>query len=114
MDSLFATVAVTVLRPTASGTGPLNSPVPGEPERETVDGVLPQPGATSDLDASRPEGTSTTVTFHWPRGYGRSLRGCTILWGGRSWDVVGDPVPYVGANCPGPFDMSVEAVEADG
>lgn len=114
MDSLFATVTVTVLRPTTSGADPLGSPVPGEPERETVDGVLPQPSGTSDADASRPSGTSTDVTFHWPRGYGRSLRGCVVLWAGRRFRVVGDPAPYVGANCPGSWDMTVEAVEADG
>lgn len=109
MTGLIAGTAVTVLRPTAERDD-LGEPTYGEPEREVVDGVLPQPGSTSDLDASRPEGTEATVTFHWPRGYGRSLRRCLVEWAGETWRIVGDPRPYLGADVPGPWDMEVEAV----
>lgn len=114
MTGLIAGTTVTVLRPTTGGADALGSPVPGEPGREEVSGVLPQPGATSDLDASRPEGTEATVTFHWPRGYGRSLRRCLVEWAGETWRVVGDPRPYLGADVPGPWDMEVEAVLVHG
>lgn len=81
---------------------------------ETVADVLPQPGATSDLDASRPEGARIAMTFHWPKGYGKPLKGCRVSYGGREYRVVGDPQPYLDANTPGEWDMAVECEAVDG
>lgn len=111
--SLFRTAAVTVTRPVRVGTDRLGSPVT-EPEAEEVGGVLPQPGATSDLDASRPEGARADMTFHFPKGYGRPLKGCTVSYGGRDYRVVGDPQPYVEGNVPGAFSLAVETERVDG
>lgn len=110
---LLATEEVTVMRPVEDGRDPLGAPVAAW-SRERVAGVLPQPGGTSDLGEDRPQGASSAVTFHWPRGYGRPLKGCRVAWRGALWRVVGDPAPYLGANVPGPFDMEVEAVRVDG
>lgn len=109
----FRTCGVVVVRSEEDGCDEMGEPVRRfVPER--VEGVLPQPGGTSDLDASRPDGVSVDMTFHFPKGYGKSLRGCAIEFGGRSYRVVGDPVPYAEGNVPGPFSMAVEAVMVDG
>ena len=99
-------------------------PVYGEPDRlgeptvewatETVSGVLPQPGGSDDLDASRPDGDRAYMTFHFPKGYAESLRGCRIRHLGREYRVLGDPQPYLADATPGPFDRAVEAVAVDG
>ena len=99
-------------------------PVPGEPdafgeptatgEAERVGGVLFAPGATADLAASRPEGARVDATFHFPQGYQKRLDGCEIAHAGRTWRVVGSPVPFPPGSAPGPFGMPVEAVAVDG
>ena len=110
---LISGVRVTVARRVEAGTDRYGATVYRE-EREDVDGVLPQPGSTDDLEASRPEGARIDMTFHWPRGYGKSLKGCSVEYGGRSWRVVGDPQPYLGANTPGEWDMAVGCEAVDG
>ena len=54
--SLIPTEAVAVIRPTV-GRDDLGEPTLGEPTREAVRCVV-CPGATSDMDATRPEGGS--------------------------------------------------------
>lgn len=110
---LFGTSEVTVKRRVQTGTDAFNAPVYAE-SSEVVAGVLAQPGATADLDASRPEGATVAVTFHFPRGYGKSLKGCRVSCGGREYRVVGDPQPYAEGSCPGPFSLTVEAEAVDG
>ena len=83
-----------------------------EPETRKVAGVLPQPGGTDDLEASRPEGTRVAMTFHWPKSDHASLKGCFVLYGGSRYRVVGDPQPY--AFSPLSFDRAVEAELVDG
>ena len=113
MRSLLATEQVAVLRPQASYDD-LGEPTFEEPSREEVPGVLVQPGATSDLDASRPNGVTVAYTLHFPKGYAKSLRGCSVELRGDVFDVVGDPAPYTEANVPGPWSMPVEVTRADG
>ena len=87
---------------------------PLEPATDEVPGVLPQPGGTSDLSEDRPEGVEVAMTFHWPKSDRRSLRRCLVRYGGRTYRVVGDPQPYVDANCPGRFYRAVACEAADG
>lgn len=112
---LLPSISVTVVRPTTTGsTDPFGAPVEGAPTRETVDGVLVTPGATADLDASRPEGVSVALTVHFPRDYGRPLKGCGIEYAGEKYRVVGDPTPYMEEWVPGPWTMPVEVERVDG
>lgn len=114
MVGVLATETVTVITPGARSTDPHGNPVAGEPTREEVAGVLPQPTSTADVGEERPDGVTVAVTFHWPRTDHRSLRGRTVEWEGRAYRVIGDPVPYVAANCPGAFDRSVQCEACDG
>lgn len=110
---LLASTSVTVIRQIENGTDPFGAPVT-ETEQEAVAGVLPQPGSTSDLDASRPEGKRVDMTFHFPRGYGKPLKGCSIQYGGETYRVVGDPQPCMSEITPGPFGLAVETERVDG
>lgn len=112
---LLPSTSVTVLRPNPTGaTDPFGAPVEGEPVEEAVDGALVTPGATADLDASRPEGVRVAYTVHFPKGYGKSLRGCSVVIGGEGYRVIGDPKPYMGDGVPGPWDMAAEVEAVDG
>ena len=108
---------VTVLRPNVVGTDRLGAPIYGEPTPDAVDGVLVAPGATADLDASRPEGVTVAYTLHFPKGYDGPLEGCSVVlpspWGG-TYRVIGDPRPYMDENTPTPWHMPVEVEEAHG
>lgn len=112
--NLLKGVSVAVLRPGAPVVDEHGNEVPSEPSAETVENVMPQPGAPHDLGAARPHGVSAAMTFHFPKGYGKSLRGCTILYGGRAYRVVGDPQPFPEPLCPGAHDREVEAEAVDG
>ena len=110
-------VDATVLRYAADGTDRLGNPVRGEPTSEAVANVLVSPGPTSDLDASRPEGVKVALTLHFPKGYGQRLEGCEVVLTGEyagTYRVVGDPMPYIGANVPGKWGMPVEVEAAHG
>lgn len=104
---------VTVSRRVRTGTDRYNRATYGTEASEVGD-VLPQPGAATDLDASRPEGVRVAMTFHWPRTDHRSLRGATVTHAGRAYRVIGDPQPYLGENVPGPWDRAVECEAVDG
>ena len=72
----------------------------GEPTGETVtettvDNVVVCPGATADLDSTRPNGVTVTVR-------------------GTDYKVVGDPKRYTAANTPGPWDLTCEVTRTDG
>ena len=109
---LLSTEDVTVIRPIAD-RDELGEPTYGEPEREEVSGCLVQPGATSDLDASRPEGVTVALTIYM-RDPGRPLRGCLVEARGRAYEVVGDPQPSTAANVPGGRNLAVEVSATDG
>lgn len=112
MLSLIPTEAVTVLRPSVERDD-LGEITEGEPVREDVRCVV-CPGATSDMDATRPEGVTVAYTLHFPKTYAGSLRGCSVEVRGTRYDVVGDPQRTTEAATPGPFDMAVEVTRADG
>ena len=112
MLSLIPTEPVTVIRPTL-GRDDLGEITEGEPTREEVRCVV-CPGATSDMDATRPEGVTVAYTLHFPKTYAGSLRGCSVEVRGETYDVVGDPQRTTDAATPGPFNMAVEVTRADG
>lgn len=112
---LLPSTSVTVVRPSEVGsTDPFGSPNAGDSVRETVDGVLVTPGATADLDAVRPEGVSVALTVHFPRGYGKPLKGCVVEYAGEAYRVIGDPQSYMESGVPGPWSMPVEVERVDG
>lgn len=112
---LLPSTSVTVLRPNPTGaTDPFGAPVEGEPVEEAVDGVLVTPGATADLDPSRPEGVRVAYTIHFPKGYGKALKGCLVQYLGDIYRVIGDPQPYMDDGTPGPWDMAAEVERVDG
>ena len=110
---LLPKTSVTVIRRQEVGKDPFNAPI-CEDIREDVDGVLITPGATADLDPSRPEGVRVAYTVHFPKGYGKSLRGCSVVIGGETYRVIGDPKPYMADGTPGPWAMAAEVERVDG
>lgn len=65
--------AVTVIR-TGRVLDELGEPTYGEDAREEVESVVVAPGATADLDASRPEGVTVAYTLCFPKTYAGELR----------------------------------------
>ena len=112
MLSLIPTETVTVLRPTVERDD-LGEIAEGEPVREEVRCVV-CPGATADMDATRPEGVTVAYTLHFPKTYAGGLRGCSVAVRGPRYDVVGDPQRTTDAATPGPFNLTVEVTRADG
>ena len=110
-------ISVTVLRQTAATVDRFGNEVPGEPTRETVADVLIEPGATSDLEASRPEGVQVAYSLHFPKAYSGDLEGCEIElpapWTG-TYRVIGNPGRYMDANTPTRWNMPVEVERAYG
>lgn len=76
---------------------------------QTVSNVLVAPSSSQDLGAERPEGDATVMTFHFPKTYIGSLKGCLIGWKGRWWEVIGDPQPYSKDSTPGVWNRPVQA-----
>ena len=112
MLSLIPTEQVAVIRSTIERDD-LGEPVFGEQAREEVRCVV-CPGATSDMDATRPEGVAVVYTLHFPKTYSGSLRGCSVEVRGETYDVVGDPQRTTETATPGPFNLTVEVTRADG
>lgn len=110
--SLIPTEPVVVVRPTVERDD-LGEPVEAGASREEVRCVV-CPRATSDMDATRPEGVAVAYTLHFPKTYAGSLRGCSVEVRGEAYDVVGDPQRTTEAATPGPFDMAVEVTRSDG
>ena len=68
---------VTVIR-TKKVLDELGEPTYGEDAREEVGNVVVAPGATADLDASRPEGVTVAYTLCFPKTYAGELKGCAV------------------------------------
>ena len=77
----------------------LGEPV-GSTVTETPADAVVCPGATADMDATRPDGVTVAYTVHLPKGW--------------AFRVVGDPRAYTGENVPGDFSLPVEVTRADG
>lgn len=110
---LLDTVTVTVARPVSGAPDPFGQPTVTW-EEETVQGVLATPGTTSDLAADRPDGVSVDMTFHFPRGYARSLAGCRITHAGRTYSIIGDPQASMETLTPGAWSLTVETEAVNG
>lgn len=92
----------------------LHEPVSEAVDVREVEAVV-APGATADLDASRPEGATVAYTVHLPKAMaGIRLKGCSVRVRGEELRVMGDPRPYDPASCPGPYCYPVELEAADG
>lgn len=76
---------------------------------KTISNVLVAPSSSQDLGAERPDGEATVMTFHFPKTYIGSLRGCLIGWKGGWWEVIGDPQPYFEDSTPGVWNRPVQA-----
>lgn len=113
---MFDVLTVTVFRPTVAGTDDLMNPIPGEPVKVDVPGCLVAPGATSDLDATRPDGVNVAMTVHFPKAYADSLRGCSVTVPGYegTYEVIGDPQPYMPKNTPGLWNRPAEVRRVEG
>lgn len=80
-----------------------------------VDNVLIVPGATADLEASRPEGVEVSFTLHFPKTFTGDLEGCSVeIPNNGRFKVVGAPKPYMDVNTPTPWHMPVEVAAAHG
>jgi hypothetical protein len=113
---MFSGETVCVLRPSGTTEDTLGNTVT-EWVPEYVANVLFEPSTTSDVvDSMRPDGTSAVVTFHFPKAYTRSLRGCRIRipMCMREFSVVGDPMPYMTDITPGAWNRRVQAIEVRG
>lgn len=91
----------------------IGEPTYGEPVRTEVPGCFVQPGSTSDMDATRPDGVTVAATVYM-RDPGFNLRGCELEVRGRLYEVVGDPFQSTPGNVPGGRNLQVEVTWADG
>lgn len=107
-------IPVIVLRPNTE-RDELGEPIGGDDIREQVENVLVAPGATKNMDETRPQGVTVALTLHFPKTYAASLRGCSVElpapWEG-TYKVIGDPMPYM--RSPGPWNRPAEVMVADG
>lgn len=108
---------VTVKLPTLWRYDRFNNKVVDEYSETTIENVLIVPGATSDLDASRPEGVRVAFTLHFPKTFSGSLEYALVTlpepYGG-TYRVIGNPKPYMDANTPTPWHMPAEIEEVHG
>lgn len=109
-------VSVTVKSPVEGALDRFGNPTTTY-EETTVNNVLVSPGATSDLEASRPEGVTVDYSLHFPKTFSGSLEGALIAlpspWDGV-YRVIGSPGQYMDANTPTPWHMPVEVELAHG
>lgn len=108
--------SITLLTPTADGVDRFGNRVETF-EQSTVDDVLVSPGATADLDASRPEGVTVAYSLHFPKTFEGLLEGCKVVlpqpWGG-TYRVIGNSGRYMDENTPGRWNLPVEVEAAHG
>ncbi len=84
-------------------------------EWEPVANVLVAPGATSDLDETRPDGVEVAYTLYFPKDFGGSLKGRLVrLRGEDPYAVVGDPKRYPAHLTPGDWNLQAEVGRVDG
>lgn len=113
MSGLISSESVEVIQRVEVGTDRYGAVI-YEDEVNGVSNVIPQPGATENLDETRPEGVTADMTFHFPKTYTESLKGARIRYREREYSVIGDPQPYLDANTPGDWNRAVETEVCDG
>ena len=111
--SLIKGAEATVLRPVEGAVDSMGEPTVSW-EDERVENVLMSPSSADDMGADRPNGVTADVTLHFPKGYGKTLRGCKVRFRGVTYRVVGNPQPYMEENTPGDWNLPVECEVADG
>ena len=110
-------VTVSVKIPSSWITDRFNNAVVDEYQTISVDDVLIVPGATEDLEASRPEGVSVAFTLHFPKTFNESLEGALVYLPAPfsgTYRVIGNPKPFMDANTPTPWHMPAEVELAHG
>lgn len=105
---------MTVLRPGEASRDQYGRLVRGSDVETDVSDVLYAPAQTADFteddDATFKGGDGMGEVFHFPKTWTGSLAGCRIRTpDGLEWDVVGDPQPYMAANCPTRWNRKVLA-----
>ena len=92
----------------------LGEPTATQTDVEEVGNVVVAPGATADLDSTRPNGVTVAFTLHFPKSYGGELKDATVTVRGIDCKVVGDPQRYAEGNTPGAWNMTAEVTRTDG
>lgn len=110
---LISTESVTVSTPVVEFDA-LGEPIERDSVDTTIEGVVVCPVATSDLDASRPDGVGVAYTLCFPKSFTASLKGCRVNVRGTEYRVIGDPQRYDPANTPGDWNLTVEVGRTDG
>lgn len=96
------------------GTDPFGAPIKSEATK-TVENVLVQPGACSDVEASnRPDGVSVKYTLHFPKTFDQDLEGAEVEVRGIWLKVIGRPDHYTAGNTPTAWWMPVEVGTVNG
>ncbi len=113
MRGLINGEAVTVTRTTVT-YDELGEPTYTEAVTETVENVVVSPGATSDLDSTRPNGVTVAFTLCFPKTYAGDLKDAVVGVRGIACKAVGDPQRYAEADTPGEWNMTVEVTRTDG
>lgn len=110
---LISTESVTVTTPVVDFDS-LGEPIERGSVNTAIEGVVVCPGATSELDASRPDGTEVAYTLCFPKSLTASLKGCRVNVRGTEYRVIGDPQRYDPENTPGDWNLTVEVGRTDG
>ena len=92
----------------------LGEPTGATATETTVDNVVVCPGATADLDSTRPNGVTVAYTLCFPKTFTGELKGCAVEVRGERFRVVGGPQRHTEANTPGPWNLTVEVTRTDG
>lgn len=106
--------SITLHAPSAWTVDRFNNTIVTQYAKTQVANVLIAPGATSDLEAGRPEGVRVDYTVHFPKTFTGSLNDCLVEFDGNRYRVIGDPKPYMDENTPTPWHMPCEVVKVDG
>lgn len=105
---------VTVLFPGSESVDPFGSPIT-EYESMDIDNVVIHPSDPSDYtDSNRPEGAVIQWVLHFPKSFTDSLRECKVVVRGETYDIEGDPMPYMDVNTPTPWNRRAYALRTEG
>lgn len=105
---------ITVLHPSTDATDPFGAPIK-EFVEESVENVVIHPAEPSDYtDTNRPDGALIQWVLHFPKSYTASLRECRVVVRGETYDIEGDPMPYMNENTPTPWNRRAYAMRLEG